>query len=104
MFTDASAHRLEDRIGDVPPAFVSQIPSSIDKLTDGWEGGSQGEGMMSLSIKPAARRLVIFGPDTYPWTDIGDSWPQTVFFPSKAGDGLAEVDYGMILEVLANSV
>ena len=104
MFTDASAHPLEDRVGEVPAAFASQIPSSIDKLTDGWEGGGQSASGFATTIRQPARRLVLFAPDMYPWPAIGDSWQQTVFLPSKAGDGLAEVEYDTILEVLANSV
>jgi hypothetical protein len=104
MFTDASAHRLEDRIGDVPSAFASQIPSSIDKITDGWEGGGQSASGVATTLRQPARRLVLFAPDMYPWPTIGDSWDQTLFLPSKAGEGLAEVEYQTILEVLANSV
>ena len=104
VFTDASAHPLEDRVGEVPAAFASQIPSSIDKLTDGWEGGGQSASGFATTIRQPARRLVLFAPDMYPWPAIGDSWQQTVFLPSKAGDGLAEIEYDTILEVLANSV
>jgi len=104
MFTDASAHRLEDRVGDIPPTFASQIPSSIDKMTDGWEGGGQSASGVATTLKQPARRLVLFAPDMYPWPTIGDSWAQTLFLPSKAGEGLAEVEYDTILEVLANSV
>jgi hypothetical protein len=38
MFTDASAHKLEDRVGEVPGAFRDQVPASIDELTDRWDG------------------------------------------------------------------
>jgi hypothetical protein len=104
LFTDGLAHPLEDRVGEIPAAFASQIPSSIDKLTDGWEGGGQSASGFATTIRQPARRLVLFAPDMYPWPAIGDSWQQTVFLPSKAGDGLAEVEYDTILEVLANSV
>jgi hypothetical protein len=104
MFTDASAHRLEDRVGDLPGTFASQVPSSIDKMTDGWEGGGQSASGVATTLKQPARRLVLFAPDMYPWPTIGDSWAQTVFLPSKAGEGLAEMEYDTILEVLANTV
>jgi len=103
MFTDASAHPLESRVGTVPSAFASLVPSSISNLTDGWEGGQQ-EGGVSTKLKQAARRLLLFAPDVDPWNAIGDAWAQTVFLPSKAGDGLSEVEYETILEVVANSV
>jgi hypothetical protein len=103
MFTDASAHPLESRVGTVPSAFASLVPSSISNLTDGWEGGQQ-EGGVSTKLKQAARRLLLFAPDVDPWNAIGDAWTQTVFLPSNAGDGLSEVEYETILEVVANSV
>ena len=104
MFTDASAHPLEDRVGEVPAAFASQIPSSIDKLTDGWEGGGQSASGFATTIRQPARRLVLFAPDMYPWPAIGDSWQQTVFLPSKAGDGLAEVEYDNLLQKLSTGI
>jgi len=104
MFTDASAHRLEDRVGDIPPTFASQIPSSIDKMTDGWEGGGQSASGVATTLKQPARRLVLFAPDMYPWPTIGDSWAQTLSLPSKAGEGLAEVDLGVLIECVSNSV
>jgi von Willebrand factor type A domain len=103
MFTDASAHPLESRVGAVPGAFASLVPSSLNNLTDGWEGGQQ-EGGVSTRLKQAARRLLLFAPDVNPWNAIGDAWAQTVFLPSKAGDGLSDVEYKTILEVVANSV
>jgi hypothetical protein len=104
LFTDGSAHPLEDRVGEVPAAFASQIPSSIDELTDAWEGGGQGAGGFATTIGQRARRLVLLAPEIYPWPTIGDSWPNTVFLPSQAADGLAESEYDAILEVLSNAV
>lgn len=101
MFTDAPAHRLEDRVGELPAQVAGAMPSSIDDITDSWESG-QTEHAPKLIDR--ARRLVIFAPDDYPWNSIGVSWAQTVFFPSKAGDGLREVDYSQILEVVSSTI
>jgi hypothetical protein len=98
MFTDASAHKLEDRVGEVPGAFRDQVPASIDELTDRWDGNQ------SVRIKDKARRMVIFGPDAYPWNVIGDSWGQTVWLPSQAGKGLEEVEYETILKLIVESI
>jgi len=100
MLTDASAHRLEDRVGDLPETFTAQIPSSLSELTDIWEGEGQNASGVTTTLKQPARRLFLFVPDMYPWPSIGDNWGQTVFLPSKAGEGLAEV----VLELLTNSV
>ena len=104
LFTDGSAHSLEDRVGKIPSAFASQIPASIDELTDGWEGGGQNAGGFPPTIGQRARRLVLLAPEIYPWSTIGDGWPNSVFLPSQAADGLAEVEYNTILEVLCNAI
>ena len=98
MFTDASAHKLESRVGEVPGAFKDQVPASFDELTDRWEGGQ------SVSIKKAARRLLVFGPDAYPWNIISEAWSQVLFLPSQAGKGLEDVEYDTILNVIQNSI
>ena len=98
MFTDASAHKLESRVGEVSGPFKDQVPASLDELTDRWEGNQ------SVRIKKNCRRLLVFGPDAYPWNTIGDSWGQTVWLPSQAGKGLEDVEYSTILDTIANSV
>jgi hypothetical protein len=98
MFTAASAHKLEDRIGAVPTKFLGLIPDSLDELTDIWDGGQ------AAKLKRFARRLIIFGPDAYPWNTISDAWGQTVYLPSQAGEGLELANCSTMIETLANSV
>lgn len=98
MFTDASAHKLESRVGEVPSAYRDQVPASLDELTDRWDGNQ------AVRLKKPARRLVVFGPDAYPWNVIGDAWGQTVWLPSQAGKGLEDVEYKTILDTLQNSI
>lgn len=59
-----------------------------------------GQGFMNHS----AKRLIVYAPDAYAWTDIANNWENTIHFPSKAGDGLADFDYQEILNQIANSV
>ena len=73
VFTDASAHRLEDRVGAVPAAFSGLVPNSLDDLTDMWEGG------IGVNLNKDARQMFVFGPDTYPWNTISDAWSDVVF-------------------------
>jgi hypothetical protein len=75
MFTDASAHKLEDRIGEIPSQFTDVVPADIDGLTDNWDGGQ------ATKLKKTARQLIIFGPDAYPWNMISDGWNDVVFVP-----------------------
>jgi hypothetical protein len=68
-------------------------------LTDRWEGKNQG-----VRLLKEARRLLVFGPDAYPWNVIGDSWSQTIWLPSQAGSGLDEVEYETILKMVSESI
>ena len=98
MFTDASAHKLESRVGEVPGAFKDQVPASLDELTDRWDGNQ------TVRLRKAARRLIVFGPDAYPWNIISDAWGQVVYLPSQAGKGLEDVEYDTILDVMTNEI
>ena len=98
VLTDASSHRLEDRVGNVPADYADSFPKSLDELTEIWDGGQ------AAKLKRSARRLIIFGPDAYPWNTISEAWGQTVYLPSQAGKGLEDVEYSTILDTVANSV
>ena len=95
VWTDASAHPLEK--GDKPHNYPTDIPSNFDELTDIYEAN---QGYMNKN----AKRIVLFAPEAYPWTEMGTNWNQAILYPSKAGDGLSEMDYGSILDLIAHSV
>ena len=61
-----------------------------------WEGQSY--------LSKMGNRLILHTPDAEPWTPIANSWEHTVHYASKAGQGMAEVTYNEILNVIANSV
>jgi hypothetical protein len=96
LFTDASAHPIEHSAsrGLLPPTF----PNSMSGLYDLWEAG-QGGGM-----EHAAKRLLMYAPDAYPWNELSDMWSNTLHFPSKAGKGLEDFTFAEILNQIASSV
>jgi hypothetical protein len=96
LWTDASAHPLEKNAGRKPPRYPADMPADFDGLTDLWEG----QEVMDAN----AKRLLLFTPDAYAWTDISNHWENALHYPSKAGAGLSEVDYGTILESIVNSI
>ena len=95
VWTDASAHPLDKQ--PKPPTYPADMPANFDTLTDLYEDG---QGHMNKS----AKRIVLFAPEASPWTEIGNNWNQAVVYPSKAGDGLSDMDYGTILELISNSI
>lgn len=94
VWTDASAHKLEKH--GKPSHYPSSMPANFDELTDLWEN--------SEHISLSAKRLLIYAPDAYPWTDIITNWNNTIGFTSKAGEGLSDHDYKTIINQVANSV
>jgi hypothetical protein len=70
---------------------------NFNLLTDLWDG-------QDYMSNRSAKRLLIFAPDSNAWTDIATHWDNTVHYPSRAGDGLAEVDYQTILSAIVNSI
>ena len=55
-------------------------------------------------MENAAKRLLLFAPDTMPWNVIAADWNNTIFLPSKAGDGLEEFEMDEIIDAIANSI
>jgi len=67
MWTDASAHKLELHSGDKPETYPPNLPRDFSSLTDLWE----------TAVDRNARRLLVYAPDAYAWTDISNNWLYT---------------------------
>jgi hypothetical protein len=100
MFTDAPAHRLGDPSQTAAPTYPRSVPRSLEELFQRWGTGQSRDAHMENS----AKRLLVFAPETYPWTDIADDWNNTIFFPSEAGEGLEEWEMDEIIATIANSL
>jgi hypothetical protein len=100
LFTDASAHKLESRVGEIPSAFRAQVPASLDELTDIWDCSNSGR------LMKYARRLLVFAPDTYPWSIIFDEygWNNALWLPGQAGENLEDAEYEDITTAIVNNI
>ncbi|MDR1499086.1 MAG: VWA domain-containing protein [Rickettsiales bacterium] len=92
VWSDASTHPL-DKPSSCKP---SGMPANFNELTDWWEGQSY--------MSRTAKRLILFTPDSSAWTDIATHWESVIHVPSRAGEGLADVDYKTILSTIVNSI
>jgi hypothetical protein len=99
VWTDASAHTLEkSKLVRLSPGcnYPVDIPKSLDELTDLWEGQEH--------MNASGKRLIIYSPDSYPWTDIANNWNNSIHFASQAGHGLSDIEYNAIIDAIANSI
>jgi hypothetical protein len=96
VWTDASTHELEKNISSKPKDYPKNMAKNFDELTDNWDGGK--------FLNDKEKRIIMFAPDAYPWTDISTHWGNSIHFTSKAGKGLDDIDYSEILAVIANSI
>jgi hypothetical protein len=97
IWTDASTHPLEKHADTKPSIYPASMAPDFDHLTDMWDG-------QSSNMDYSAKRLVIFAPDAYAWTDISNHWENVLQFQSKAGEGLEEIEYREIIDVVASSI
>ena len=74
------------------------MPKDFDELFDWWNDAQGGK------MNHNAERLIIFAPDASAWTDMGNSWENTIHHPAKAGMGLTDVDYETIMAAIVESV
>ena len=98
VWTDASAHSLDKNVGSKPSDYPQNMPKNNVELYDWWNDPQGGK------MNASAKRLILFAPNTQPWTDMGENLENTAYAPSKAGKGMAEQDMNLVLATLANSI
>lgn len=100
VLTDASAHPLGTH---TYPSHLFQdgvrAPLDLSEMKNQW-GVYPDSGVMNSQ----ARRLVLFAPDATPWHEIGEHWENTMWLPSRAGEGCTGTDLDAILRSIAKSV
>ena len=96
MWTDTSAHKLEKGASSGLSNYPMDIPANFNELTDAWEGQTY--------MNASSKRLILYTPDDYPWTDIANNWMNTIHFASAAGHGLSDIEYASIIDAIANSI
>lgn len=97
LWSDASTHPL-DRAESKNEFYPNDMPKNFDELTDWWEDDQAGK------MQKSAKRLILYTPDASSWSEIGANWSNTIQYPSKAGEGLCDVDYETILSSIVNSI
>lgn len=118
LFTDAEAHAFEDydrlveeaaKKGCRPEMYPENMSGNFSEFYNVWQGnvlnqdalGSEGE---ATRLDPGGRRLVLFAPNAYPWTDMEVELEYTIRKPIEAGGGGAEPNMGEVYSMIAYSL
>lgn len=97
VWSDDGTHALG--FGRKMAKYPTKMAKDFNELTEWW-GDEIKPGIMNEN----AKRLLIYAPDKEYWNTISDSWNNVLHFPSKAGEGLREVEYKEIIDGLSNSI
>ncbi len=92
LYTDAAGLPFSARAGE--PGYPADMPKDIAELREWWEG---------QYMEKRAKRLLIFAPDTEPWSDMVD-WTNTFHTASKAGAGCDDTDIQTCIHLLVQSI
>lgn len=118
LFTDAEAHAFEDydrlveeaaKKGCKPEMYPENMPKNLSEFYNAWQGdaasqdalGKEG-GITKLDLN--GRRLVLFAPNAYPWTDMEVELECTIRKPIEAGEGGAELDMSDVYSMIVYSL
>lgn len=97
LWTDAVPHEIG--YGKASPRYPKGMAGNMRELTMWW-GNALSQGYCDQD----AKRLVLFAPNDGEWNFISEQWDQVIHYPSKAGDGLSELDYETILSCICQSI
>lgn len=92
VWSDACTHELG--FGRAAANYPTGMPANMSELSEWWDRYMDG----------SSKRLLLFTPNEPGWSTISDNWDNVIHYPSVTGNGLQEVNYNQILDVLASSV
>lgn len=118
LFTDAEAHAFEDydrlveeaaKKGCKPEIYPENMPKDLAEFYNAWQGNGMNQEALgsdgnATKLDPNGRRLVLFAPNAYPWTDMEVELEYTIRKPIEAGEGGAELDMGEVYSMIAYSL
>ena len=106
LFTDASAHPLEMQKDGIPTNYPKWMYKSFDQLGDAWGGDQEFLGATTQSIKftKATKRLVLFAPSMYPWSQIEQNFNNAIRSEMNKGNGGQDLELDLVWKLLAYSM
>ena len=109
LFTDAPAHPFEKAEGVTIPSYPTPMFKSYLELLEAWNSADQGsyeddDSKSMFNMDKNARRLIVFGPDAEPWTDMQSDFEQCFMTQMESNSGCGELDKEIIINTISKSV
>ena len=101
LFTDASAHKLEEA-NRSNPNYPKDMPTSIEGLVDLWNSTEANSG--EIKLKNSAKRMIMFAPDMDTWNQLYEALPGAIHVASKAGAGVDGVTLDTVIGQIVGSI
>ncbi|NLB90425.1 MAG: VWA domain-containing protein [Clostridiales bacterium] len=96
VWSDAPTHDIG--YGSSSPYYPKGMPESFSELSTWWDDKQMG-GFMNSN----AKRLILFAPNAPAWNQISAVWDQVIHVQTVS-EGLTEVNYQQVLDVVSNSI
>lgn len=91
IYTDAPAHRLQENAH--ASFYPPDMPATFEELTAMWN-----------EIEKQTKRLILFAPNSQPWTDISTSWSSVSHQKGKLTSVLGGSGYIEIVKIICESL
>ena len=108
LFTDASAHELEQQKDGVPSNYPPNMFRNLEDLYMTWGTGQDAlgasSGFLSAQMSKDAKRLVLFAPSLYPWSEIENDLEHVLRKDMDKGNGGRDLDLDDVIAMIANSI
>lgn len=118
LFTDAAAHPFEDydkltveaaKKGCKPTMYPENMPKDIGEFYNAWEGNAMNQDALgsdgaTTKLDATGRRLVLFAPNDYPWSDMEVELSYVIRKDIQAGQGGSELDMDDVYSLIAYSM
>lgn len=107
LFTDASAHELEQQQYGVPRNYPAKMFRNLNDLYQTWGTGQDALGASSgydTRMLKDAKRLVLFAPNLYPWNEMELELENTIRKDMDKGSGGRDLDLDDVIALISNSI
>lgn len=107
LFTDASAHPLEQQKDGVPSNYPVNMFHDLSELYEAWGMGQDSLGTnrnLGAQMAKDAKRLVLFAPNSYPWDEMEYELENTIRKDMDKGNGGQDLDLDDVIALIANSI